>query len=123
MYLVPVVYATGLCGVHEWHTFHREWPPQLSGTWYHSCAAPFFRQSGKTWRPLILVCWFLVRLLFVLRMSASRRSDSTPDCRSVTLCIHDYRAFRTVQAAPLTATAVGKGHGLVGCGNGGNSML
>ena len=42
---------------------------------------------------------FPVRLLLFHCMSASRHSDSTPDIRRVSLCVHDYRAFGTVQAA------------------------
>ena len=56
-------------------------------------------------------------------MSASRHSDSTPDIRRVSLCVHDYRAFSTVQAALQTAAAVVSSHDLVSGGNGGNSML
>ena len=37
---------------------------------------------------------------------ASRHSDSTPDSRGVPLCVHDYRALCTVQAALQTVTAV-----------------
>ena len=43
---------------------------------------------------------------FFKSMSASRRSDSTPDSRRVPLGARDYRAFRTVPAALQTATAV-----------------
>ena len=39
-------------------------------------------------------------------MPASRLSDSTPESRRAPLCVHDYRAFRTVQAARQAATAV-----------------
>ena len=90
---VPVIYATGSCSVGELCTFRREWPPQLSGTCYHSCAAPFVRQSGKTWRSLICVRCFSVRLLLLHVKSASRHSDR--QSRRVPLCVHDYRAFRT----------------------------
>ena len=47
---------------------------------------------------------------------------STPDIRRVVLCVHNYRAFRTVQAALQTAAAVVSSPGLVSGGNGGNSM-
>ena len=56
-------------------------------------------------------------------MSASRHLDSTLDIRRVSLCVHDYRAFRTVQAALQTEAAVVSNHELVSGGNGGNSML
>ena len=49
-----------------------------------------------------VVFFFSVRLLLFHCMSASRQSDSTPDSRHawrVSLCVHDYRAFRTAQAA------------------------
>ena len=79
---------------------------QGRGIIFNSCAALFVRQSGKTWRLLIEVWRFLVLLLFVHSMPASRHSDSTPDSKRVPLCVHDYRAFRTVQTAFHTATAV-----------------
>ena len=97
-------------------------PHTYRGTWYHSCAAPFVRQSGKTWRSLIFVGWFLVRLLFFHRMPPSCHSDITPGSRSVPLCVHDYRAFRTVHAALQTATAIVSSHELVSCGNGGLTL-
>ena len=53
-------------------------------------------------------------------MSTSRHSDSTPDSKRVPLCVHDYRAFRTMQAALQTTTAVVSSHELDSCGNGGN---
>ena len=56
--------------------------------------------------------------LFSLHVGGSH-SDSTPDRRRVPLCVHDYRAFRTVQAALQTATAVVSKHELVSCGTGG----
>ena len=56
-------------------------------------------------------------------MSASRHSESTPDLRRVSLCVHDDRAFRTVQAVLQTAAAVVSSHNLGSGGNGGNSML
>ena len=62
---------------------------------------------------------FLVRLLFFHCMPPGRHSDSTPDSRHVSLCVHDYRAFRTVQAALQTGIAVVSSHKLVRCGNGG----
>ena len=37
----------------------------------------------------------------------------------VFLCVHIYRAFRTVQAALQTATAAVSSHELISCGNGG----
>lgn len=81
------------------------------------------RQSGETQRLLIFVWWFLVRLFFFHRMSAGRHTDSTPDGRRVPICVHDYRAFRAVQAALQTETAaVVSGHELASCGNRGNSM-
>ena len=43
---------------------------------------------------------------FLTPYPASRHSDSTPDSRRVPLCVHDYLAFHTVQAALQTATAV-----------------
>ena len=43
--------------------------------------------------------------------------------RRVPLCVHDCRAFRTVQAALQTSTAVVGSHELGSCGNGGYSML
>ena len=52
-------------------------------------------------------------------MSARRRFDGTPDSRRVPLCVHDYRAFRTVQEAFQSTTAVVSSHELVSCGNGG----
>ena len=39
------------------------------------------------------------RLLIFHCGSASRHSQSTQDSRRVPLCVHDYRAFRTVMAA------------------------
>ena len=39
-------------------------------------------------------------------MSASLHFDSTSDSRRVLLCVHDYCAFRTVQAALQTVAAV-----------------
>ena len=46
-------------------------------------------------------------------MSASRHSDSTPDSRRVTsLCVHDYRALRALQAALQAAAAVVSSHEL-----------
>ena len=32
--------------------------------------------------------------------------DSTPDSRRVPLCVHDYRAFRTVQEASTPGSVV-----------------
>ena len=71
----------------------------------------------------IRVVFFSVRLLLFHCMSASRHSDSTPDIRRASLCVHDYRALRTVQAALQTAAAVVSSYELVSGGNGGNSML
>ena len=57
-------------------------------------------------------------------MPASSHSDSTLDIRRVSLCVHDYRAFRTVKAARQTAAAVVvSSHDWVSGGNGGGSML
>ena len=53
---------------------------------------------------IFVLWWFLVGSLLFHRVSASRQSDSTPDSRRVSLCVDDYRAFRTVQAALQTAT-------------------
>ena len=64
---------------------------------------------------------FSVRLLFFHSMSASRHSDSTPDSRRQPLCVHDERAFRAVQAALQTTTAILSSHELVSYGSGGNS--
>ena len=36
-------------------------------------------------------------------MPAGRHPDNTADSRRFPLYVHDYRAFRTVQAAPQTA--------------------
>ena len=72
-------------------------------------------------QPWVFVWWFLVRLLLFHRISAGRHSGSTLDSRRVPLCVHDYRAFRTVQAPLQTATAVVSTHELVSCGNGGSS--
>ena len=53
-------------------------------------------------------------------MSPIRHSGSTPDAPP---CVHDYRAFRTVQAALQTATAaLVSSHELVSCGNGGGAL-
>ena len=43
--------------------------------------------------------------------------------RRVPLCVHDYLAFRTVQAALQTATAVVGSHELVSCSNGGRNYM
>ena len=56
-------------------------------------------------------------------MPASRHSDITLDIMRVALCVHDYRAFRTVQAALETAAAVVNSHELVSGGIGENSTL
>ena len=58
-------------------------------------------------------------IVFFHCLSAGRHSDSTPDGRRVPLSVHDYRAFRTVQAALQTAIAVVSSHELVSCGTGG----
>ena len=42
--------------------------------------------------------------------------------RRVSLCVRDYRAIRTVLAAPRIATAVVSSHNLVSGANGGDSM-
>ena len=55
---VPVIYANGCCTFIGLYTLHGERPWQLSGAWFHSCAAPFFSQSGKTLRSSIFV-WCL----------------------------------------------------------------
>ena len=49
---------------------------------------------------VILVGFVSVRLLLFRCMPASRHSDSTPDIRCVFLCVHDYRALRTVCTVP-----------------------
>ena len=49
--------------------------------------------------------------------------SSTPDSMRVPLCVHDYRVFRTVDAALQTETPVAGRYQLGSCGNGGNSKL
>ena len=75
---------------------------------------------------VILVGFVSVRLLLFHCMPASRHSDSTPDIRCVFLCVHDYRALRTVCTVPgalQTTAAVVSSHEVVCGGNGRNSML
>ena len=87
-----------------------------------------FRQAVREEMAIVDICMVFICSIapFSLRTytSASRHSDSTPGSRRVPLCVHDYRAFRTVQAVLQTAaaTTVGCSHELVGGGNGGNSM-
>ena len=64
-----------------------------------------------------MVCAFFITCPRVATLTASQT-----DCRRVPLCVHDYRAFRTVQAA-LQITTVVSSDDLVSRGNGGNSML
>ena len=104
----------------ELYTLHGERPPAIRRDVVLIAVLHLVRQSGKTRRSLIFVwCFFLVRLLFFHCLSAGRHSDSTPDSRRVPLSVHDYRAFRTVQAALQTAIAVVSSHELVSCGTGG----
>ena len=49
-------------------------------------ALQLVRYLGKTWRSLIFVWWFLVRLLFFLLHVPAGRHSSTPDSRRVRLC-------------------------------------
>ena len=91
-----------------------------------SCAAPFFvKTSGKRWRSMIVVWWFLIRLLFFHCMSASRHSDSTPDSKQAcsSLCSRLPRVLYGSDSTPDSNTAVVSSHELVSCGNGGNSIL
>ena len=73
--------------------------------------------------------WVVLGLIALFYcMSAGHHSDSNPDSRCVPIfCLHDYRAFWTVQAVLQTATNRGTGsqyfnsHELVDGGGGGNS--
>ena len=76
-----------------------------------------------------VLCWVVLGLIALFYcMSAGHHSDSNPDSRCVPIfCLHDYRAFWTVQAVLQTATNRGTGsqyfnsHELVDGGGGGNS--
>ena len=74
-----VTYVTVFCRVGRivypsWGTTPRNF--QFSGTGVAAALQPV-SQLGKTGRSLILVWWFLVRLLFFHCMPAGRHSDST----------------------------------------------
>ena len=81
------------------------------------------REAWKIWRSLIFAWSFLVLTARFHCMSAGRYSDSTPDSRRVPLRVPDYRAFRTVQAALQTTTAVVSSREFVSCGNGGTLIF
>ncbi|CAN0327851.1 unnamed protein product, partial [Laminaria digitata] len=98
---------------------HGERPPAIRRDVVLIAVLHLVRQPGKNRRSLIFVWFFLFDCSFFT--ARSRFVNLTaPDSRCVPLCVHDYRAFRTVQATLQTANPFVSSHELV---NGGNSVL
>ena len=73
-----------------------------------------FCQTVREDMTIIDICMVVLgSIVFFHYTFASRHSDNTPDSRRVPFSVHESRAFRTMQAALRTATAVVSSYELV----------
>ena len=105
--VIPLIYVTGLCsagrvGYPSWEVSD---PRQLSGTWYHSCAVrcQIVREDVAIVDTCMVVFGPIGLCSLHVRQPVVTLTAPQTAGRRVPFCIHDYRAFRTAQAALQTA--------------------